>query len=61
MSTFTNVSFLYVLARFPAFLRHVRDEGASPDVIVRLAGFYELNVRVPFPPHRPQLCAGTGR
>ncbi|KAI0029950.1 hypothetical protein K488DRAFT_30550, partial [Vararia minispora EC-137] len=49
LSTFTNVSFLWVLFRFPAFLRHVKEEGASPDVVVRLTLFYELNlVRVIF-------------
>ncbi|TFY62457.1 hypothetical protein EVG20_g6696, partial [Dentipellis fragilis] len=43
-STTTNVAFLYVLARFPTFLRHVKLEGAQPDVVVRLATFYELNL-----------------
>lgn len=42
--TFTNVLFLYVLARFPGFIRHVKSEGAEPDVVVRLATFYQLNV-----------------
>ncbi|KAA1476951.1 hypothetical protein DENSPDRAFT_740967, partial [Dentipellis sp. KUC8613] len=43
-STTTNVAFLYVLFRFPTFLRHVKLEGAQPDVVVRLATFYELNL-----------------
>jgi len=41
----TNIAFLYVLARFPAFLRHVKAGGAEADVVVRLSTFYELNVR----------------
>lgn len=45
-STVTNVTFVYVLIRFPAFLRHVKAEGAQPDVVVRLSTFFELNVRV---------------
>ncbi|KAI0264119.1 hypothetical protein BC834DRAFT_270942 [Gloeopeniophorella convolvens] len=48
-STVTNVLFLYVLVRFPSFLRHVKGEGADPDVVVRLSTFYELNlVRIVF-------------
>ncbi|THH18316.1 hypothetical protein EW146_g2637 [Bondarzewia mesenterica] len=43
-STFTNVAFVYVLARFPAFLRHVKAEGAEPEVVVRLSSFYEYNL-----------------
>ncbi|KAI0041086.1 hypothetical protein FA95DRAFT_771740 [Auriscalpium vulgare] len=43
-STVTNVFFLYVLFRFPGFLRHVKSEGADPDVVVRLSTFYELNL-----------------
>ncbi|KAI0061872.1 hypothetical protein BV25DRAFT_1826161 [Artomyces pyxidatus] len=43
-STVTNVLFLYVLFRFPAFLRHVKAEGADPEVVVRLSTFYELNL-----------------
>ncbi|GLB37909.1 hypothetical protein LshimejAT787_0409600 [Lyophyllum shimeji] len=47
--TTTTVCFLYVLARFPWFIRHVRKEGAEPDVVVRLATFYQLNrIRVVF-------------
>ena len=44
-SSTTNVVFIYVLIRFPTFLRHVKAEGAAPEVVVRLATFYELNVR----------------
>lgn len=43
-ATATNVAFIYVLVRFPAFLRHVKAEGAEPDVVVRLSSFYEYNV-----------------
>ncbi|TEB38185.1 hypothetical protein FA13DRAFT_1785999 [Coprinellus micaceus] len=45
----TTVCFLYVIFRFPAFLDYVKAGGADPDVIVRLATFYELNcIRVVF-------------
>ncbi|KAI0327911.1 hypothetical protein GY45DRAFT_1338468 [Cubamyces sp. BRFM 1775] len=48
-STSTTISFLYVLWRFPRFIRHVKSEGAEPTVVVRLATFYQLNqVRVVF-------------
>ncbi|KAI0365057.1 hypothetical protein BV20DRAFT_954964 [Pilatotrama ljubarskyi] len=48
-STSTTISFLYVLWRFPKFIRHVKEEGADPSVVVRLATFYQLNqVRVVF-------------
>ncbi|KAI0350635.1 hypothetical protein OH77DRAFT_1061049 [Trametes cingulata] len=48
-STSTTLSFLYVLWRFPKFIRHVKEEGADPTVVVRLATFYQLNqVRVVF-------------
>ncbi|KAI9465377.1 hypothetical protein BJY52DRAFT_1424761 [Lactarius psammicola] len=48
-SSTTNVIFIYVLVRFPIFLRHVKAEGAAPDVVVRLATFYELNlIRIVF-------------
>ena len=40
----TTVAFLYVLGRFPRFIRHVKAEGADPTVVVRLATFYQLNV-----------------
>ncbi|PPQ81175.1 hypothetical protein CVT24_009475 [Panaeolus cyanescens] len=47
--TFTTIFFLYVLARFPGFIRYVKDGGAEPDVVVRLATFYHLNrIRVLF-------------
>jgi len=42
------VCFLYVLARFPGFLQHVKEEGAKPDVVVRLTTFYHLNVSLFF-------------
>ncbi|KAK0212324.1 hypothetical protein DFS33DRAFT_1280685 [Desarmillaria ectypa] len=40
----TTLCFVYVLARFPAFIRHVKLEGAEPDVVIRLATFYHLNI-----------------
>jgi len=43
-STATTLCFLYVLASFPIFIRHVKEEGADPDVVVRLTTFYNLNV-----------------
>lgn len=47
--TSTTLCFLYVLARFPQFIEHVKAEGAEPNVVVRLATFYQLNrVRVLF-------------
>ncbi|KAF8806620.1 hypothetical protein BYT27DRAFT_7233972 [Phlegmacium glaucopus] len=42
-ATWTTVCFLYVLARFPGFLRHVKEEGAKPGVVARLTTFYHLN------------------
>jgi hypothetical protein len=42
-STATTLCFLYVLARFPIFIHHVKEEGADPDVVVRLTTFYNLN------------------
>lgn len=42
--TATTLCFLYVLLRFPSFIRHVKAGGAEPDVVVRLATFYQLNV-----------------
>ncbi|KAI0253765.1 hypothetical protein BJV78DRAFT_167596 [Lactifluus subvellereus] len=48
-SSTTNILFIYILVRFPSFLRHVKAEGADPDVVIRLATFYELNlVRIVF-------------
>ena len=48
-STSTTIAFLYVLWRFPRFIKHVKAEGADPTVVVRLATFYNLNqVRVVF-------------
>ncbi|KAL9713702.1 hypothetical protein Ac2012v2_003313 [Leucoagaricus gongylophorus] len=47
--TATTLCFLYVLLRFPSFIRHVKAGGAEPDVVVRLATFYQLNlIRVMF-------------
>jgi hypothetical protein len=43
-STATTLCFLYILFRFPIFIRHVKEEGADPDVVVRLTTFYNLNV-----------------
>ncbi|KAJ7576816.1 hypothetical protein C8J56DRAFT_371487 [Mycena floridula] len=45
----TTLCSTYVIARFPRFIRQVKAEGASPDVLVRLATFYQLNlVRIVF-------------
>jgi len=47
--TFTTICFLYVLGKFPGFIRSVKAEGAEPDVVVRLTTFYHLNcIRVIF-------------
>ncbi|GBE80809.1 predicted protein [Sparassis crispa] len=43
-STSTTLVFLYVLWRFPRFIKHVKEEGADPTVVVRLATFYQLNL-----------------
>lgn len=45
--------------RFPAFLRHVKAEGAQPDVVVRLSTFFELNVRVLSRIFEPSDSLGT--
>lgn len=42
--TSTTVAFLYILFRFPGFIHYVKEGGAEPDVVVRLATFYHLNV-----------------
>lgn len=48
-SALTTLAFLYVLSNFPSFIRQVKSGGAEPDVVVRLATFYQLNlVRVTF-------------
>ncbi|KIM40373.1 hypothetical protein M413DRAFT_178223 [Hebeloma cylindrosporum] len=47
--TSTTVAFLYILFRFPGFIHYVKEGGAEPDVVVRLATFYHLNrIRVMF-------------
>ncbi|KAH0588538.1 hypothetical protein H2248_004366 [Termitomyces sp. 'cryptogamus'] len=49
VGTTTTLCFLYVLARFPWFITYVKAEGAEPDVVIRLATFYQLNlIRVAF-------------
>ncbi|KIJ66070.1 hypothetical protein HYDPIDRAFT_110207 [Hydnomerulius pinastri MD-312] len=42
-STSTSLGFLYVLSRFPAFIRRVKDDGAEPNIVLRLALFFQLN------------------
>ncbi|EIW80499.1 hypothetical protein CONPUDRAFT_125283 [Coniophora puteana RWD-64-598 SS2] len=42
-STFTTVLFLWVLWKFPRFIRRVKDDGGEPAVVLRLVGFYQLN------------------
>jgi len=43
-SALTTISFLYILGNFPGFIRQVKAGGAEPDVVIRLATFYQLNV-----------------
>lgn len=45
-ATTTTIIFIYVLWRFPTFIRYVKAEGADPSVVVRLATFYNLNVSI---------------
>jgi hypothetical protein len=40
----TTLCFIYVLVRFPGFIRRVKQEGAEPEVVVRLTTFYQLNI-----------------
>ncbi|KAJ4471531.1 hypothetical protein J3R30DRAFT_3526248 [Lentinula aciculospora] len=40
----TTLCFIYVLVRFPGFIRRVKLEGAEPEVLVRLTIFYQLNI-----------------
>ncbi|KAK7472276.1 hypothetical protein VKT23_000397 [Stygiomarasmius scandens] len=42
--TLTTLCFIYVLIKFPGFINNVKSEGAEPDVVVRLATFYQLNI-----------------
>ncbi|KAH7928722.1 hypothetical protein BV22DRAFT_1058470 [Leucogyrophana mollusca] len=42
-STVTTIFFLYVLARFPMFIRRVKEDGGEPGVVLRLVMFYQLN------------------
>lgn len=42
-STCETLGFLFVLFRFPAFIRKVKDDGAAPNIIVRLVYSYQLN------------------
>ncbi|KAG2098430.1 uncharacterized protein F5147DRAFT_713950 [Suillus discolor] len=42
-STATTILFLYVLARFPAFIRRVKADGGEPKIVLRLVMFYQLN------------------
>jgi len=50
-SSATTIFFLYILFRFPAFIQQVKQGGAAPDVVVRLATFYNLNVSIPLSEH----------
>ncbi|KAG8727727.1 hypothetical protein FRC11_012604 [Ceratobasidium sp. 423] len=43
-SLLITIWFLRVLWLFPAFLRRVKNEGAEPEVVVRLSTFHELNI-----------------
>ncbi|KAG2037890.1 hypothetical protein BDR03DRAFT_862836 [Suillus americanus] len=42
-STATTLLFLYVLARFPGFVRRVKADGGEPNIVLRLVMFYQLN------------------
>ncbi|KAG2158595.1 uncharacterized protein EDB93DRAFT_1068118, partial [Suillus bovinus] len=42
-STATTLLFLYVLARFPEFIRRVKADGGEPKIVLRLVMFYQLN------------------
>ncbi|THV06650.1 hypothetical protein K435DRAFT_960261 [Dendrothele bispora CBS 962.96] len=42
--TLTTLCFIYVLFKFPGFINSVKSGGAEPDVVVRLATFYHLNI-----------------
>ena len=37
---------------FPIFIHHVKEEGADPDVVIRLTTFYNLNVSLVEQLHR---------
>ncbi|KAL1741745.1 hypothetical protein HDZ31DRAFT_44755 [Schizophyllum fasciatum] len=41
--TVTTVWFLYVIGRFPTFIKQVKAGGAEPTVVVRLFRFYQLH------------------
>ncbi|KAF5387232.1 hypothetical protein D9757_006817 [Collybiopsis confluens] len=41
---FTTLCFIYVLVLFPRFIHRVKQEGAEPEVVVRLTIFYQLNI-----------------
>ena len=41
----TTIAFIYVLAKFPGFLRHIKSEGAEAAIVLQLHTFYRLNVR----------------
>lgn len=43
----TTLAFIYVLIKFPSFLRHIKAEGAEAAIVVQLHTFYRLNVRLP--------------
>ncbi|KAJ8586445.1 hypothetical protein M405DRAFT_795558 [Rhizopogon salebrosus TDB-379] len=42
-STATTLLFLYVLVRFPQFIRRVKEDGGEPSIVLRLVMFYQLN------------------
>ncbi|KAH7883328.1 hypothetical protein F5I97DRAFT_226430 [Phlebopus sp. FC_14] len=42
-STATSLGFLFILWRFPSFIRGVKDGEAQPNVVLRLVLFYQLN------------------
>ncbi|KAF9237880.1 hypothetical protein BU15DRAFT_27691, partial [Melanogaster broomeanus] len=42
-STATTLGFLFVLSQFPAFIRRVKEDGAAPNIVIRLVFFFQLN------------------
>lgn len=43
-SLVTTIAFIYVLVKFPGFLRHIKSEGAEAAIVVQLHTFYRLNI-----------------
>lgn len=56
----TTIPFVYVLVKFPGFLRHIKSEGAEAAIVVQLHTFYRLNVKLSRPSH-PSSLTGSHR